>query len=181
MIAQQNNSSCSRICFPLNSVPKIIWQLCILFEDMFLLLENLLTNPAILKCILCEWVWLDLYNLETFFWFTVIINFKKYIAPLLRLVKEHSPSPSLFFFTVIKLQPHKSPEQWNLVPDPEAKSLTSQFTNLTLLTVSYHLGSSSGIFRTKEVKTLRALAGLSFYSTEVSPFTLLTVRCVCVN
>ena len=29
---------------------------CILPEDMFLLLENLLTNPIILKCIFWEWV-----------------------------------------------------------------------------------------------------------------------------
>ena len=33
---------------------------------MFLLLNrNLLTNPVILKCMLWEWVWQDLYNLET--------------------------------------------------------------------------------------------------------------------
>ena len=33
---------------------------------MFLLLNrNLLTNPLILKCMLWEWVWQDLYNLET--------------------------------------------------------------------------------------------------------------------
>ena len=32
-------------------------QQCIWLEDMFLLLENLLTNPVILKCILWEWVW----------------------------------------------------------------------------------------------------------------------------
>ena len=31
-------------------------KLCILLEDMFLLLENLLTNPVILKCILWECV-----------------------------------------------------------------------------------------------------------------------------
>ena len=33
---------------------------------MFLLLSrNFLTNPVILKCMLWEWVWQDLYNLET--------------------------------------------------------------------------------------------------------------------
>ena len=41
----------------LNSVPMIIWQQCMLLEDMFLLLENLLTNPVTLKSILWEWVW----------------------------------------------------------------------------------------------------------------------------
>ena len=49
MIIQQNNSFCSRIYFPLNSVPMIIWQQCILLEDMFLLLKKLLTNSVILK------------------------------------------------------------------------------------------------------------------------------------
>jgi len=42
----------------------------------FLLPENLLANPIILKCILWEWAWEDLYNLETFFWFIVITNWK---------------------------------------------------------------------------------------------------------
>ena len=60
VITQQNNSSCSRICFPLNSVPVYdsvpLWQQCILL-DIFLLLENLLTNPVILKCVLWERVW----------------------------------------------------------------------------------------------------------------------------
>ena len=36
---------------------KIIEQQCILLEDRFLLLENLLTNPVILKCKFWEWVW----------------------------------------------------------------------------------------------------------------------------
>ena len=31
-----------------------IYNICILLEDMFLFLENLLTNPVILKCILWE-------------------------------------------------------------------------------------------------------------------------------
>ena len=31
-------------------------QQCILLEDMFLLLKNLLTNPVILKCKLWEWI-----------------------------------------------------------------------------------------------------------------------------
>ena len=48
MITQQNNSSSSRICSSLNSIPMIIWQ-CILLEDMFLLLKKLLTNSVILK------------------------------------------------------------------------------------------------------------------------------------
>ena len=47
----EKNSSCSRICFCLNTVPMTIQQQCILLEDMFLLLENLLTDPVILKCI----------------------------------------------------------------------------------------------------------------------------------
>ena len=33
---------------PLNSVSMIIYKQCILLEGMFLLLENLLTNPVIL-------------------------------------------------------------------------------------------------------------------------------------
>ena len=48
MITQLNNSSSSRICSSLNSIPMIIWQ-CILLEDMFLLLKKLLTNSVILK------------------------------------------------------------------------------------------------------------------------------------
>ena len=36
----------------------ILWQQCILLEGMSLLLnKNLLTNLAILRCMLCEWVW----------------------------------------------------------------------------------------------------------------------------
>ena len=55
MITQQNNSSCSRVCFSLNSVLMIIEQQCILLEDMFLLLnKNLLTNPVILGYMLWE-------------------------------------------------------------------------------------------------------------------------------
>ena len=34
------------------------------------------SNPVILKCILWEWVWYDLYNLETFFWFIVNSHWK---------------------------------------------------------------------------------------------------------
>ena len=36
---------------------KIIEQQCFLLEDRFLLLENLLTNPVILKCKFRAWVW----------------------------------------------------------------------------------------------------------------------------
>ena len=53
MIAQQNNTSCSRVCFPLSSVLRIFQQQCILLKDMFPLLnKNLLTNPVILRCVL---------------------------------------------------------------------------------------------------------------------------------
>ena len=36
---------------------KIIEQQCFLLEDRFLLLENLLVNPVILKCKFWAWVW----------------------------------------------------------------------------------------------------------------------------
>ena len=51
-------------------------------------------------------------------------------------------------FTVIKLLPHKTSEWSSLVSGPEAKS-SSEITNQTSFTISYHLGGLSGIFRTK--------------------------------
>ena len=47
-------------------------------------------------------------------------------------------------FSLIKLSYTKAPERSSLVPGPKVKSL-----NLTPFTVSYHLGASSGIFRTR--------------------------------
>ena len=70
---------------------------------------------------------------------------KKCIAPLLRLASGAlyalfwclCQKLPLSLFTVIKLLPHKSPDWSSLVPDPEAK-FSSEITNLTWFTVSYH-------------------------------------------
>ena len=45
---------------------------------------------------------------------------------------------SLSFFTVIKLWSHKSSEYSSPVPGPEAKSFSSEITNPTPFTLSYH-------------------------------------------
>ena len=110
----------------------------------FLLPENLRTNRVILKCKLWEWVWEDLYNLETFFWFIVIT--KKYITPLLILARGatlHPPSDVYVrsfvpFYTLIKLCYTKALEWPSLVCGPEAKSSSSEITSLTSFTMSYH-------------------------------------------
>ena len=71
-------------------------------------------------------------------------QFKKFIAPLLRLVRGHS-SPSsdvyirnflLLLFTVINLLPNKIPEWPSLVSHSKAKS-SLEITNPTSFTVSY--------------------------------------------
>ena len=83
---------------------------------------------------------------------------------------------SLSLFTVMKLQPHNSPEWSSLVSGPEAKS-SSEIMNPILFTVSYHLGGSSGTFRTRqEHPELWPL--LSQYTC----FLLyITLWCACVN
>ena len=52
------------------------------------------------------------------------------------------------FYTLIKLCYTKALEWSSLVPGPKAKSSSSEITNLTLFTINYLLGGSSGIFRT---------------------------------
>ena len=52
------------------------------------------------------------------------------------------------FFTLIKLCYTKALEWSSLAPNPEAKS-SSEITNLTSFTISYHLGGLSGFFRTR--------------------------------
>ena len=107
------------------------------------------SNLVILKCKLCEWVWENFYNLETFFWLIVITNFKKYITPLLTLAKEALSIPlvmsmseafSVPFLTLIKLCYTKALKWSSLVPGPEAKS-SSEITNPTQFTLSYHFQS----------------------------------------
>ena len=76
-------------------------------------------------------------------------QFKKYIAPFLRLASGALSAPfwclcqelSLSLFTVVKFLPHKSPEWSSLVSDLEAKSSSSDIMNLTLFTKSYHMDS----------------------------------------
>ena len=76
-------------------------------------------------------------------------QFKKYIAPFLRLASGALSAPfwclcqelSLSLFTVVKFLPHKSPEWSSLVSDLEAKSSSSDIMNLTLFTISYHMDS----------------------------------------
>ena len=63
--------------------------------------------------------------------------------------------------TLIKLLPHKSSEWSSLVSGPKAKS-SSEIMNPISFTVSYHLGVSSGIFRTRTVGALKWIA-IPFY------------------
>ena len=88
MITKQNNSSRSRMCFSLNSVPMIIQQQCILLEEMFLLLKNLLNNPVIFKSNLWEWTFIILRHS-----FEKDIQSKKYIAPLITLASGALSTP----------------------------------------------------------------------------------------
>ena len=95
--------------------------------------------------------------------------------PLLKSMSEASSVP---FHTVIKLCYTRALEWSSLVPGPEVKSSSSEITNLTPFTVSYHLGGSSGIFWTRWEHS-RALASLlSQYTYFLLYFTNFMV-CLC--
>ena len=83
---------------------------------------------------------------------------------------------SVPFHTSIKLWYTKALEWSSLVPGPKAKSSSSEMTNLTPSTASYHLGGSSGIFRTRQEHSERC--PLCFLSTHVFCFTNASV-CLC--
>ena len=117
MIRQQNNSSCARACFSLNSLLMIIKQQFYLAQGhispSYL---NLLTNLIILKCMLWEWVWQDLSFVSN--------QLKKVYKAWIRLESRALSAPFWclwqklsLFFTVIKLfLKFWVPEAVSLVP-----------------------------------------------------------------
>ena len=92
----------------------IIYQQWILLEDVSLLSRNpfLPTNLVILRYVLRELVWKDLYNLETFFC-SIVSNQMKKNMRLARGILFLPPSDvcqklSLSLLTLIKLRPHEA-------------------------------------------------------------------------
>ena len=114
----------------------------------FLLPDNLLANPVILKCKL--WVGL-VRSLQPWDILLIYCNnqLKKYIAPLLTLgglsvpsLMSMSEAFSVHFLTWIKLCYTKALEWSSLVPGSEAKS-SSEIMNLKAIkfTISYQMAT----------------------------------------